>query len=241
MPNVGAPDPLFQDRTDAGRQLAARLQDYANRPEVLVLGLPRGGVPVAYEVATALRTQLDVCLVRKLGVPDQPELALGAIASGGVRVLNYAVINGLGIADQTIEAVTAREWRELRRRDRAYRGHRPPPEIGDRIIILVDDGMATGATMRAAISVIAPQGPAKLIVAVPVAAPEICDDLSRVVDEVVCVTRPATLNAIGRWYADFAQTPDHDVCQLLGQSLSNQPGYLPQILAEAFLPSPPTP
>jgi len=229
MLNVVAPDPLFQDRTDAGRQLADRLQPYANRPEVLVLGLPRGGVPVAYEVATALRAQLDVCLVRKLGVPDQPELALGAIASGGVRVLNYAVIHGWGISDHTIAAVTARELRELRRRDRAYRGHRPQPEIRDRIIILVDDGMATGATMRAAISVILSQWPAKLIVAVPVATAEICDDLGLVVDEVVCVTRPATLNAIGCWYMDFAQTPDRTVCQLLSQSLSNQPGHPPRL------------
>jgi putative phosphoribosyl transferase len=220
MLNVMAPGTLFQDRTDAGRQLAARLKRYANRSDVLVLGLPRGGVPVAHEVAKALNAPLDVCLVRKLGVPDHPELALGAIAPGGVEVLNYDVVEGLGISEHTIDAVAARELRELRRRDRLYRGDRPQPEIGDRIVILVDDGIATGASMRAAISVIDPQEPAKLVVAVPVAPPSFCDDLSLDADEVVCVAMPATLNAIGYWYADFSQTTDEEVRQCLAHAES---------------------
>jgi putative phosphoribosyl transferase len=215
MLNVIGQEALFQDRTDAGQQLAARLRRYANRPDVLVLGLPRGGVPVACEVARALNAPLDVCLVRKLGVPDRPELALGAIAVGGVRVFNYDVISSLGLTEQTIDAVTAREQKELQRRDRLYRGDRPPPAICDRIVILVDDGIATGASMRAAISVIDPQEPAKLVVAVPVAAPSICDDLRLEVDELVCVARPPALNAIGYWYADFSQTTDAQVRHLL--------------------------
>lgn len=217
MLNPVAQDRLFQDRADAGRQLAARLKRYANRPDVLVLALPRGGVPVAYEVAQALKAPLDVCLVRKLGVPGQPELALGAIASGGVLVLNNDVIDGLAIAKHTIDAVVAQESRELQRRDRAYRGNRPPPHIGDRLVILVDDGIATGATMRAAISVIAPQSPARLIVATPVAPLSSCEDLSLEIDEMVCVTMPTNLNAIGSRYADFSQTTDAEVRQLLAR------------------------
>lgn len=207
----------FQDRVDAGRQLAARLQHYANRPDVLVLGLPRGGVPVAYEVAQALHAPLDVCLVRKLGVPDHRELALGAIASGGVRVLNHDVIDGLDISAPAIDAIAARELQELQRRDRAYRGDRPQPQIRDRTVILVDDGIATGATMRAAIAVIYPQRPARLTVAAPVAAPPICDELSRAVDEVVCVMMPLALSAIGHWYEDFSQTTDDEVRQFLAR------------------------
>ncbi len=215
MFNIVAQGTRFQNSADAGRQLAARLRRYANRSDVLVLGLPRGGVPVAYEVAQALNAPLDICLVRKLGVPGQPELALGAIASGGVQVLNRDVIDGLGIAKSAIDAVVAQESKELQRRDRAYRGDRPPPAIGDRMVILVDDGIATGASMRAAIAVIASQAPAKLIVATPVAPPSTCDDLSLDVDEMVVVAMPVRLNAIGSWYADFAQTTDADVRHLL--------------------------
>lgn len=217
MFNVVAQDTLFQDRADAGRQLAARLKRYAHRPDVLVLGLPRGGVPVAYEVAQALNAPLDICLVRKLGVPGQPELALGAIASGDVQVLNHGVIDELAIAKSAIDAVVAQEAQELQRRDRAYRGDRPPPAIAGRTVILVDDGIATGASMRAAISVIAPQAPGKLIVAIPVAPPSTCEALSRDVDAVVCVTMPARLHAIGSWYADFSQTTDADVRHLLAE------------------------
>ncbi|MBE9140605.1 phosphoribosyltransferase [Nodosilinea sp. LEGE 07088] len=215
MPPSIAPNIIFQNRTDAGRQLADRLQGYANRPDVLVLGLPRGGVPVAYEVAQALHAPLDVCLVRKLGVPEHKELALGAIASGGVRVFNYGIIHRFQISIPTIATIAAQEQRELERRDRAYRGDRPLPQICDRTVILVDDGIATGATMRAAIAVIAAQQPAQLVVATPVAAPATCEALSHEVDEVVCVTLPESLNAIGYWYEDFSPTTDADVRQLL--------------------------
>ncbi|MGA7932579.1 MAG: phosphoribosyltransferase [Kovacikia sp.] len=209
----------FHNRTAAGQQLAARLKPYANRAAGLVLGLPRGGVPVAYEVAKALNLPLDLCLVRKLGVPGHKELAMGAIASDGVRVLNYDVISRLGISGTTIDEVAARELKELQRRDRAYRGNRPQPEIRDRTIFLVDDGIATGSTMQAAIAVIKPQQPARLIVAVPVAPPETCDALRAEVSEVVCVMTPETFYAIGLWYEDFSQTTDEEVHDLLARPL----------------------
>ncbi|MGB3199586.1 MAG: phosphoribosyltransferase [Nodosilinea sp.] len=215
MAKAANPDILFQDRTDAGRQLAERLKHYADRADVLVLGLPRGGVPVAFEVAEALHAPLDVCLVRKLGVPNHEELALGAIASGGVRVLNHEIISGLDISASTIDAIAAKERQELQRRDRAYRSDRPQPEIRDRTVILVDDGIATGATMRAAVSVIKPQRPARLIVAAPVMAPPIYGELNLAIDEVVYVAMPEALRAIGFWYQDFAQTSDADVRQCL--------------------------
>jgi len=211
----------FQNRTEAGQQLATRLKPYANRPDVLVLGLPRGGVPVAYEVAKTLNAPLDLCLVRKLGVPGHKELAMGAIASGGVRVLNYDVISWLGISGTTIDAVAARELQELQRRDRVYRGDRPVPNIRDRIVILVDDGIATGSTMRAAISVLKPQQPASLIVAVPVAPPETCDVIRAEVDEVVCLMIPEMFYAIGLWYEDFSQTTDEEVRDLLARQSVN--------------------
>ncbi|MBL1179254.1 phosphoribosyltransferase [Pantanalinema sp. GBBB05] len=207
----------FQDRTEAGQQLAAQLKSYANRSDVLVLGLPRGGVPVAYEVARALNAPLDICLVRKLGVPGHQELAMGAIASGGVRVLNYDVISRLGISSKTIDAVAAKELKELQHRDRMYRGDRSPSEIRDRTVILVDDGIATGSTIRAAISVLKPQQPAQLIVAIPVAPPSTCDQLSQAVDEVICLFKPEALYAIGIWYEDFSQTTDATVRTLLTQ------------------------
>ncbi|MGG6297807.1 phosphoribosyltransferase [Leptolyngbya sp. AN02str] len=214
----------FQNRTDAGQLLAARLEFYAKQPNVLVLGLPRGGVPVAYEVATALNAPLDVCLVRKLGVPGQEELAMGAIASGGVRVLNHDVVDELGISRRTIDAVTAQELRELQRRDRLYRDDRPHPEVRDRIVILVDDGIATGSTMRAAIAVIRAQHPAKLIVAVPVAPLKACHELRAEVDELVCLMVPNDFYAIGLWYQDFSQTTDETVRCILARAAHSM-GY----------------
>lgn len=214
----------FQDRTEAGKALAVQLQRYANRPDVVVLGLPRGGVPVAYEVARALNAPLDICLVRKLGVPSHTELAMGAIASGGVRVLNYDVISWLGISGKTIDEVAARELKELQRRDRVYRGERSQPDVRDRTVILVDDGIATGSTIRAAISVLKPQKPARLIIAVPVAPPSTCNELRAEVDEVVCLLAPDAFYAIGLWYENFSQTTDAEVSQLLARSpVGNQP------------------
>jgi putative phosphoribosyl transferase len=207
----------FQNRTEAGRQLAARLKSYANRSDVVVLGLPRGGVPVAYEVAKVLNAPLDICLVRKLGVPGHKELAMGAIASGGVRVLNYDVIGWLRISSNTIDEVAAKELKELQRRDRAYRGDRPQPDIRDRTVILIDDGIATGSTMRAVITVLKSQHPARLIVAIPVAPPQACDELRTEVDEVVCLMTPEAFYAIGLWYEDFSQTTDEEVRELLAK------------------------
>src|SRR5579883_656880 len=213
----------FQNRTEAGRQLAARLATCINPSDVLVLALPRGGVPVGYEVAKALNAPLDVCLVRKLGVPGHKELAMGAIASGGVRVLNYDVVSWLNISSKTIDAVAARELKELQRRDRAYRGNRPQPVIRDRFVILVDDGIATGSTMRAAISVLTPQQPSRLMIAVPVAPPETCKALSAEVDDVICLLTPDVFYAIGLWYEDFSQTTDEEVRERLANSTVSRP------------------
>jgi putative phosphoribosyl transferase len=211
----------FRDRVQAGQLLAERLKPYANRADVLILGLPRGGVPVAYEVAKALHAPLDVCLVRKLGVPTHKELAMGAIASGGVRVLNYDVISWLGISSRTIDEVAAQEFKELQRRDRAYRGDRPQAEIRDRTVILVDDGIATGSTMRAAIAVLKPQHPARLIVAIPVAPPQTCTELKAEVDELVCLLSPPDFYAIGVWYDHFDQTTNEEVRSLLSNHSAN--------------------
>lgn len=208
----------FSNRTAAGQQLADQLLLYADRPDVLVLGLPRGGLPVAHEVARVLHAPLDICLVRKLGVPGHQELAMGAIASGGVRVLNDDVITGLRISQQDIKKVATKELKELQRRDRAYRGDRPQPDITDRTVILIDDGIATGSTIRSAIAALKPQHPAKLIVAVPVAAQEACNKLKNEVDEVVCLMTPEPFCAISLWYKDFSQTTDEEVRKLLTQS-----------------------
>ncbi|RCJ24581.1 phosphoribosyl transferase [Nostoc sp. ATCC 43529] len=205
----------FYNRTEAGRLLAARLTEYANRPDVLVLGLPRGGVPVAFEVATILDAPLDVCLVRKLGVPGHKELAMGAIATGGVRVLNENVVDWLRISPATIDEVAAIEMRELERRNIAYRGNRPQPKVKNHTIILVDDGIATGATIRAAIATLKQQQPRELVVAVPVAGVATCQELQAEVDRVVCVMMPENLYAIGIWYENFEQTTDAEVCELL--------------------------
>ncbi|MBH8565976.1 phosphoribosyltransferase [Nostoc sp. CENA67] len=205
----------FRNRTEAGKLLAARLAEYANRPDVLVLGLPRGGVPVAFEVAKALNAPLDVCLVRKLGVPGHKELAMGALAMGGIRVINENVVDWLRIPQETIDQVAAIEMQELNRRNLAYRGNRPLPKVKNHTIILVDDGIATGATIRAAIATLKKQQPRELVVAVPVAAASTCEELQTEVDKLVCVIMPEDLYAIGIWYEDFEQTTDAEVCELL--------------------------
>ena len=206
---------LFRNRREAGRLLAEKLAAYANRPDVLVLALPRGGVPVAYEVANALGAPLDVFIVRKLGVPGYEELAMGAVATGGVRVLNDQIVDRLGIPDHLIDAVAAREQQELSRRERLYRGGRPPPEVRDRTVILVDDGLATGATMHAAIRALRQQRPARIVVAVPTASPETCEEMRAEVDDVICAITPEPFEAVGLWYQDFTQTTDEEVRDLL--------------------------
>ncbi|MDF2388548.1 phosphoribosyltransferase [Nostoc ellipsosporum NOK] len=207
----------FRNRTEAGQMLAKHLTAYANRTDVLVLGLPRGGVPVAFEVAKALNVPLDICLVRKLGVPAHEELAMGALASGGVWVLNSEVVDSLGIDRRLIEEVAAKELRELQRRDRAYGGDRPHPEVKNRTVILIDDGIATSATMRAAIAVLRSQQAQKIVVAVPVAPATTCEQLRAEVDEVICLTTPEPMYAIGLWYEDFSQTSDKEVRDLLAK------------------------
>ncbi|MEO0488175.1 MAG: phosphoribosyltransferase [Cyanobacteria bacterium J06659_2] len=211
----------FYNRIEAGQLLANQLKAYASRTDVLVLGLPRGGVPVAYEVAHALNLPLDICLVRKLGVPDHRELAMGAIAFGGVRILNDDILSSLSISDQTLERVTARELRELQRRDRAYRGNRPQPEIRDQIVILVDDGIATGATMQAAIAVLKSQRPRQFIVATPVAPIDTYQTLKAEVDQMTCLATPTPFYAISLWYEYFDQTTDEEVRKLLAQQHHN--------------------
>ncbi len=206
---------IFQDRIDAGRQLTTRLRKYADRPDVIVLALPRGGVPVAFEVAQELNATLDIFLVRKLGVPGHEELAMGAIASGGVRVINQDVVSYLQIPGEVIDAVAAYEQRELERREREYRGDRPPPDLRGRVVILIDDGLATGSTMRAAAAAVRKQGPARIVVAVPVAAPETCENFRSEVDEIVCAVTPEPFRGVGLWYEDFSQTTDQDVRELL--------------------------
>jgi erythromycin esterase-like protein/predicted phosphoribosyltransferase len=208
---------LFRDRREAGRLLATKLTRYANRPDVLVLALPRGGVPVAYEVASALGAPLDVFVVRKLGVPGYEELAMGAVATGGVRVLNDQLVNRLGIPDDMIDAVAAREQQELARRERLYRDGRPPPDVRGRTVILVDDGLATGATMHAAIQALRQQNPTHIVVAVPTASPETCKKMRAEVDEVICAITPEPFEAVGRWYRDFSQTTDEEVRALLAR------------------------
>jgi len=209
---------LFANRREAGRILASLLMKYADRDDVLVLALPRGGVPVGFEVAQALRAPLDVFIVRKLGVPGHDELAMGAIATGGVRVLNDDVVISLELEPEVIDAVAAREEKELARRERIYRGARPAPDVHGRTVILVDDGLATGSTMRAAVAALRKQTPARIVVAVPVAAPETCKEFKTEVDEAVCAATPRMFNGVGRWYEDFSQTTDEEVHELLAQA-----------------------
>jgi predicted phosphoribosyltransferase len=205
----------FRDRAHAGRELAAVLGDYAGRPDVLVLGLPRGGVPVAAAVADALDAPLDVYLVRKLGVPGHEELAMGAIASGGVRVLNDDVLDALELQRTDLEDVTAREARELARREKDYRGDRPAPELGGRVVLIVDDGLATGSSMLAAVRSLRQAGARQIVVAVPVAPRPTCDHLRDEADEVICAYTPEPFRAVGIWYEDFDQTTDEEVRQAL--------------------------
>ena len=205
----------FADRVDAGRELAGRLSAYAGRTDVVVLALPRGGVPVAAEVADALHAPLDVYLVRKLGAPGQRELAMGAIASGGVRVVNDDVVRWLRITPEQIDRVAAEEAIELERREAAYRNGRGPADLTGRVVILVDDGLATGSTMRAAVQSVRLRGPSRVVAAVPVGAPSTCQELGAVADEVICARMPEPFSAVGQWYLDFEQTSDDEVRELL--------------------------
>lgn len=212
----------FHNRRDAGRQLAQKLRRFSKRDDAIVLGLPRGGVPVAFEIAQALQLPMDVLVVRKLGVPGQEELAMGAIASGGVRVLSSDVIVDAGIDTPTIERVTAEQTRELVRREQAYRGHRLYPLLENKIVILVDDGIATGATVRAAVQSLRMHAPKSIVLAVPVAAPEALDMLAGDVDEITCLLTPRPLFGIGEWYEDFSQLSDDDVRALLSQAVGQE-------------------
>jgi predicted phosphoribosyltransferase len=213
----------FEDRADAGAKLAERLSEYAGRDDVSVLALPRGGVPVAFEVAGRLGAPLDVFLVRKLGVPGHEELAMGAIASGGHRVLNEEVLAVLEIDDEVVDQVAARENEELERRARLYRGDAPPTDVRGRTVILVDDGLATGSTMRAAVAAVRAQQPARLVVAVPVAPPLTCGELAAETDEMVCLSTPEPFYAVGLWYRRFAQTSDEEIVELLARSRGEAP------------------
>lgn len=210
---------MFRDRYDAGETLAARLREFAGRPDVVVLALPRGGVPVGYVVARELGVPLDVFVVRKLGTPGQPELAMGAIASGGVRVLNRDVVDSLAIPDWAIEQVTRQEEAELQRREQQYRGNRSPLDVRGKTAILVDDGLATGSSMRAAAAALRQAGAAGIVVAVPVASRATCDQLREEGNDVVCATTPEPFFAVGQWYKDFDQTSDEEVRDLLDRAV----------------------
>lgn len=208
----------FKDRRDAGRVLARKLPAYQGQTDVIVLALPRGGVPVAYEVALALNVPLDVFIVRKLGLPGREELAIGAIASGGIRVLNNDIIRVLNVPEEVINIVARNELQELQRREHRYRGDRPAPEVRDRKVILIDDGLATGASMRAAVIGVRAQHPARIIIAVPAAAPELCNAFEFEVDEMVCEMTPEPFYGLSRWYEDFSQTTDEEVRMFLAEA-----------------------
>jgi predicted phosphoribosyltransferase len=208
----------FKDRRDAGRKLAQKLSAYAGQQNGLILALPRGGVPVAYEVALALNIPLDIFIVRKLGVPGREELAFGAIASGGIRVLNSDVVRMLSIPDEVINFVAKRELQELQRRESIYRGDRSSLEFRDHTVILIDDGLATGASMRAAVAGLRSQNPARVVIAVPAAAPETCEAFKAEVDEVICAITPELFYGVGRWYEDFSQVTDEQVRVLLEEA-----------------------
>jgi len=215
--------PPYRDRHDAGRVLASKLDRYAGRQDAIVLALPRGGVPVAAEVARHLGAPLDVFIVRKLGVPGYEELAMGALASGGVRVLNDEVVLELGIPEQVIERVVAVQQQELDRREQLYRGGRPPLDVAGRTVILVDDGLATGSTMRAAVAGLRQRAPSRVVVAVPVASTSTCEALAGEVDDIVCAQTPEPFLAVGLWYEDFSQTTDEEVRAELDRAAAGFP------------------
>ncbi|HJQ11340.1 MAG TPA: phosphoribosyltransferase [Gemmatimonadaceae bacterium] len=215
--------PYFLDRRDAGRRLAEELSNYVNQSDLLVLGLPRGGVPVAYEVAHALHAPLDVFIVRKLGFPGHPELAMGAIASGGVRILDRQLIEMYDIPSDAIENVTESEQRELERREKLYRDDRPSPDVRDRTAILIDDGLATGSTMRAAVQALRQESARKVVVAVPIAPPDTCEAMRQEVDDIICAITPDPFLAVGVWYADFSETSDEEVRELLLRAAQELP------------------
>jgi putative phosphoribosyl transferase len=214
---------IFADRVHAGQLLAGALRKYADRSDVIVLGLPRGGVPVAYEVAKRLHAPLDVMVVRKLGVPGWEELAMGAVASGGVRVINDEVVQGSNISAESIERAAAAEMQELHRREIAYRGHTGAPDVKDKTVILIDDGIATGSTIRAAVQALRQQGPARIVIAVPTAAADTCDKLAPMVEELITLIRPIYFHAVGQWYENFEQTTDAEVKQLLAEAAGFEP------------------
>jgi putative phosphoribosyl transferase len=214
---------LFNDRADAGKKLAKKLSEYANRSDVIILSLPRGGVPVAFEVAKELNVKMDVFIVRKLGVPGNEELAMGAIASDNIRVLNEDVIRSFQIPQSVIDEVAVNELRELERRERLYRGNRPKPDISGSTVILIDDGLATGATMRAAAAAVKTKNPAKIVIAVPTAASDTCSAFENEVDKTICVATPEPFYGVGAWYEDFSQTTDKEVCELLNKAAKIKP------------------
>jgi predicted phosphoribosyltransferase len=213
---------IYRNRVEAGKYLAKKLAHYADRNDVLILALPRGGVSVAFEVAQKLHAPLDIFLVRKLGVPGHEELAMGAIATGGVRVINPDVVDYLGIPSRVIDSVVDTELLELERREHIYRGNQPEPDVSAKTVILVDDGLATGSTMRAACEALRQQDPARIVVAVPVSAPQTCDEYKMGADEIICAMTPEPFLGVGQWYRDFSQTMDDEVRELLAQAAANQ-------------------
>ena len=214
---------IFQDRFDAGQRLAARLEHFAGDPNVILLALPRGGIPVAYEIARTLHVPMDVFIVRKLGLPGHEELAMGAIASGGVLVLNQQVVERLSISKSVIEAVARQQEEELHRREQLYRGDLPFPDLRGKTVILIDDGLATGSTMRAAVRAVRAEGAKRIVVAVPVASPETCREFETEVDEAICAVTPLSFFAVGQWYQDFRPTSDEEVRELLVKAMKDLP------------------
>ena len=209
---------IFRDRTEAGQVLASKLTKYLNQVNTVILALPRGGVPVAYEIGKELGLPVDIFVVRKLGVPGHEELAMGAIASGGVRHINRNVVDQLRIDSETIDVASRREQKEIERREQLYRGQRPPVDVRNKTVILVDDGLATGSTMRAAIAALRQHRPARIVVAVPAAAPQTCSEIADEVDEIICAATPEPFYAVGQWYQEFSQTTDEEVRDLLARA-----------------------